>query len=139
MKRASAKAPPRPDPRIAALRDVVAREVTRLDDVEVRKVMSSEGWFTRGSLFALVSRQARIVVRLSDEEAQDELLAIAGASPWRIGDKAPMRAWIELPPSMHADRKALGKWLKRAWALAPTAKPKTKKSSHGDGPLPLTR
>ncbi len=111
---------------IAATQDLVQRAVDRLDGVERRKVLASEAWFTRGSLFALVSRPGRIVVRLPDEGAQDELLALEGAAMWRIGKKAPMRAWLELPESMHGDRKALAAWLKRAWSLAPTAKPKPK-------------
>src|SRR5262249_52949761 len=98
-----------------------------LAGVELRKVLSSEAWFTRGSLFALVSRDARVVVRLADATAQDELLAVEGARPWKIGAKAPMRAWIETPEPMTTDRKALAQWVKRAWTLAPTAKTVGKK------------
>jgi len=54
---------------IAATQDLVQRAVDRLDGVERRKVLASEAWFTRGSLFALVSRPGRIVVRLPDEGA----------------------------------------------------------------------
>ncbi|HKA87474.1 MAG TPA: hypothetical protein VKE22_07400 [Haliangiales bacterium] len=115
------------DDEIATLRDLVAKIVTKLDGVELRPILRSEGWFTRGSLFVLVSRQGRIVVRLPTEEAQDDLLALPGASPWRIGNKPPMRAWIELPAAMHSDRKALGGWLRRAWELAPAAKAKKKR------------
>jgi TfoX/Sxy family transcriptional regulator of competence genes len=119
------------DPRVIALREVVQRVVDKLDGVERRKVLGSDAWFTRGSLFTLVSRQAKIVVRLADEAAQDELLAIPGAALWRIGKKAPMRSWLELPEAMHDDKKALAAWLKRAWALAPDAKKKPVRKKGG--------
>jgi TfoX/Sxy family transcriptional regulator of competence genes len=115
------------DPRVIALREKVQRAVDKLEGVERRKVLASDAWFTRGSLFTLVSRDARVVVRLDDAAAQDELLAIPGASMWRIGKKAPMRSWLELPEAMPDDRKLLAAWLKRAWSLAPDAKKKVKK------------
>jgi TfoX/Sxy family transcriptional regulator of competence genes len=117
------------NPRIAAAREALARAVAGLDGVALRKVLASEAWFARGSLFALVSRDARVVVRLPDESAQDELLAVAGARPWKIGAKAPMRAWIELPEEMNGDRKTLAKWVKRGWELAPTAKTNRKRAT----------
>jgi TfoX/Sxy family transcriptional regulator of competence genes len=108
------------------LEETVDAIVARLEDVEKRRMFASNGWFTRGSLFAFLARQGRVVVRLPEKQAQDELLAVDGATMWRIGKKAPMRAWIAVPEDMHEDRRALGKWLKRAWSLAPS-KPQRKK------------
>ena len=78
---------------------------------------------------ALVSRDARIVVKLPDRQAQDALLALAGAECWSIGKKAPMRAWIQLPESMHDDLEALEAWLRRAVAGAATRERRPKARS----------
>ncbi len=86
-----------------------------------RKVLASDGWFKGGKLFTLVTKQGRIVVRLPDESAQDELLSLDGTSEWKIGKKAPMRSWLQLPERFHDDTAALTTWLKRAWALTPGA------------------
>jgi TfoX/Sxy family transcriptional regulator of competence genes len=132
--RRAAKSPPkhaattsaeeRPAPRASAslvlhLQDSLQEIIDGFDGVVRRKVLSSDGWFKGGKLFALVTKQARIVVRLPEESAQNELLSLAGASEWKIGKKAPMRSWIQVPERMHDDADALSQWLKRAWFLAP--------------------
>jgi TfoX/Sxy family transcriptional regulator of competence genes len=80
-------------------------------------MLVSIGWTVNDRVFALVSRQARVIVRLPDESAQRELLAIEGAGPWKFGTRAPPRGWLQLPESMHDDREALETWLHRAWQL----------------------
>jgi TfoX/Sxy family transcriptional regulator of competence genes len=109
------------------LEETVEGIVARFDGVEKRRMFASNGWFTRGSLFVFLAQKGRVVLRLPDTKAQDELLALDGATMWRIGDKAPMRAWIAVPEAMHDDRRALGAWLKRGWSLAPEAKKKTQR------------
>jgi len=104
---------------IAYLQDLVQQAVAPLEGVTRRKALRSDGWFVRGSLFALVNRDARIVVRLVDEAAQAEAHALPGAELWRIGKKAPMRAWVLLPETFHDDVEQLGHWVRRAWATAP--------------------
>jgi hypothetical protein len=103
---------------IAHLQELVHQKIGGIRGIVRRKALASDGWFVGGSLVALVNRDARIVVKLTEKAAQDELLAIDGAEGWRIGKKAPMRAWILLPESMHDDDEALGYWLKRAIAAA---------------------
>ena len=51
---------------LAYLRDEVERAVAPLAGVERKRMFASDGWFVRGSLFALVSTQGRVVVRLPD-------------------------------------------------------------------------
>ena len=79
--------------------------------------------------FALVSRQARIVVRLTEESAQQELLALDGAEPWQIGKRKLMRDWLLLPEAMHDDPDAMQEWLKRAWTEARAAGPRPKRKA----------
>lgn len=109
---------------IGYLQDQVQQAVTSLPGVTRRRALRSDGWFVRGSMFTLVNRQARIVVRLDDPAAQAEAHALAGAEGWRIGKKAPMRAWVLLPEDFHDDPKAIAVWVRRAYALAPTKKVK---------------
>jgi TfoX/Sxy family transcriptional regulator of competence genes len=104
---------------IAHLQELVQEAVAPLAGVTRRRVLRSDGWFVRGSLFTLVNRDARIVVRLDDLAAQDEAHALAGAAGWAIGKKKPMRAWVLLPETFHDDPEAIAGWVKRAWELAP--------------------
>ena len=113
---------------ISHLQELVEAAVGRLDGVSRRRVLASDGWFAGGSLFALVSRKARVIVKLPDASAQDEALALDGAAMWQIGKKAPMRAWIQLPESFHDDEEALAAWLRRAWTLNRAAPPRPKRA-----------
>jgi TfoX/Sxy family transcriptional regulator of competence genes len=83
----------------------------------------------------LVSRQGRIIVKLPDEEAQRELLALEGAEPWRFGRRAPPRGWLQLPESFHDDPEALERWLRRARSLGrdTTSAPAKRKKRKASG------
>jgi len=123
-------ASPAPASLIAYLNDVVGEAVCSLAGVGRRKLLVSTGWSVNERVFALVSRQGRIVVRLPDDAAVAELLALDGAEPWKYGTRAPPRGWVQLPEVMHEDAPALQAWLQRAWQLgrdAP-AKPKRKRA-----------
>ena len=116
---------------IPHLQELVQEAVSGLAGIERRKALVSDGWFVRGKMFALVSRQARIIVRLVDPAAQSELLALEGASNWKIKNRKPLRDWLQLPEEFHDDRDAVAVWVKRAWAdaqaQAGTARKKTAK------------
>jgi len=101
----------------------VQRSVDGLRGVTRRRVLASDGWFAGGKLFALVSRQARIVVKVAVPATQDELLALDGAQMWQIGKKAPMRGWIQLPEAFHDDDEALQRWIARAFTEVQQAAP----------------
>ena len=102
---------------IAYLQERVVEGVEGLPGVTRRKVLASDGWFVDDKLFTFVNRQARVVVRLPDAAAADELLATPGATPWQYGKKAPMRGWLLLPEDMHDDAEALRRWVHRAHGL----------------------
>lgn len=112
------------DSLIRHLQDLVHGLVSPWAGVSRRKMLRSDGWFVRGSAFTLVNRDARIVVRLVEAADQDALFALPGVEGWRIGKKAPMRAWILLPEAFHDDPEALVPWLERAWKSAPAKKVK---------------
>jgi TfoX/Sxy family transcriptional regulator of competence genes len=124
---------------IAHLQDVVQSLVGGLRGVSRRRVLASDGWFVGGALFTLVSRQARIVVKVPDGGVQDELLALDGAQMWQIGKKAPMRAWIQLPEALHDDEEALKAWLERAWTLNSAGPPRPSKRRAPSRTRPRTR
>jgi TfoX/Sxy family transcriptional regulator of competence genes len=103
---------------IVHLQDQLQAIAERCGPFERRKVLASDGWFAGGKLFALVTRKGRVVVKLADPAAQDALLALPGTTPWQIGKRAPMRAWLQLPESMHDEPDALFRWVQAAWRLA---------------------
>jgi TfoX/Sxy family transcriptional regulator of competence genes len=103
---------------VTHLQDIVHALVMPFGGVTRRTMFASDGWFVNEKVFTLVSKEGRIVVRLPDPAAQDELLSLAGASMWQIPNKPPMRGWLELPETMHDDETALRVWLRRAASLA---------------------
>ena len=119
---------------IEHLREQVQDAVQRLAGVERRKLLVSIGWMVNARTFALVSRQARIIVRLTDPAAQQALLALDGAEPWQIGKRKPMQDWLQLPEAMHDDPEALREWLALAWAQAREAGPKRKAAKRRKAP-----
>ena len=127
---------------IADLQDLVAEALASRRGVSRRRVLASDGWFVNGRLFTLVNRQARIVVRLPDQAAQDELLQIRGTGQWTIGAKMPMRGWLLLPESAHDDSALLSAWLTRAFTLAesaPATTPKPRRPTAGSKQDPPAR
>jgi TfoX/Sxy family transcriptional regulator of competence genes len=113
----SVKSPPAPASLIAYLNETVSDAVKDLPGVGRRKLLVSTGFSVNERVFALVSRQGRVVVRLPDEALARELLALEGAEPWKYGSKAPPRGWVQLPEWMHDAPDALRTWLERAWQL----------------------
>lgn len=112
---AASQRPKVPDSLLEHLRDVLREAVDRLPGVGQRKMLVSVGWTVNDRVFALVSRDGRIVVRLPDEEARRELEAL-GAKTWTFGSRAP-RDWLVLPETMHDDTDLLRTWVKRAWQI----------------------
>ncbi|MET0386457.1 MAG: TfoX/Sxy family protein [Polyangiales bacterium] len=120
----SAALPRAPESLITYLREQVQQVVGRLEGVGLRKLLVSTGWAVNERVFTFVNRQGRIVVRLPDEAAQQALLALDGAEPWRYSQRAPPRGWLLLPESMHDDPDDLRAWLTRAYQLARDTTPK---------------
>jgi 3-methyladenine DNA glycosylase AlkD/TfoX/Sxy family transcriptional regulator of competence genes len=98
------------------LDEQVSAAVRPLAGVGRRKMLVSFGFTVHDRVFALVSRQSRIVVRAPDAEVRAELLKL-GATPWKFSKRAAPRDWLQLPETMHDDSEALAIWLRRAWEL----------------------
>jgi 3-methyladenine DNA glycosylase AlkD/TfoX/Sxy family transcriptional regulator of competence genes len=98
------------------LDEQVSAAVRPLAGVGRRKMLVSFGFTVNDRVFALVSRQSRIVVRAPDAALRAELSKL-GATPWKVGTRAAPRDWLQLPETMHDDSEALAIWLRRAWEL----------------------
>ena len=112
-----------PESLLEYLREQLQELVGGLAGVSRKKMLVSVGWAVNDRTFALVSRQGRVVVRLPDAGAEQELLAIEGAEPWKFGTRAPPRGWVQLPEAMHDDAEELRGWLRRAWELNASGAP----------------
>lgn len=81
--------------------------------------------FAAGQIFAVVGDEDRICVRLPEEKAFAEAMALPGAGGFDPGhDGKPMRHWVLLPATMLDEPRELAEWVKRAHALALKEPPK---------------
>lgn len=88
-----------------------------LDSVVPKRLFGCDGWFARGNIFALVWKDGRVGLRLSEAELLTEALSLEGAGPWLQGGK-PVRHWALLPKTWAAEPAKLRAWGRRAHALA---------------------
>lgn len=94
-----------------------------LPAVAKRRMFGCQAWFADGAIFGLIWKEGRIGVRLPDEGVFAELMGMAGADPWRAGDRA-MAHWVLVPEEFHDDEDALRRWVERAHGIALAAPPK---------------
>lgn len=92
--------------------------------------------FVGGKIFANVTVDGRIGVKLTVAWCLEELAAMPGASPWLLGKK-PMEGWVLLPESLNASDVAVREWVERAHACA-TGKMPLRKMDF-DHPPPTAR
>lgn len=88
-----------------------------LDGVETKRLFGCDGYFMNGNIFALVWKDGRLGLRLTDASSHATLLAMEGADPWRMGGEL-MRHWVLLPVGMHTKAAQLKAWASRAWKQA---------------------
>lgn len=75
--------------------------------------------FAAGQIFVVVGDEDRICVRLPEEKAFAEAMALPGAGGFDPGhDGRPMRHWVLLPGTMLDEPRELAEWVKRAHVLA---------------------
>ncbi len=110
------------------LRALVETAAEGLSAVRRRRIFGCDALFADAEVFALVWREGRIAVKLTDEKSFGELIDQTGAALWKPGGTA-MAHWILLPPKMHEDKKTLRRWVHRAHAQA-TRSP-TEKTAKG--------
>lgn len=93
-----------------------------------RAMFGGHGFFApNGGMFAGVVDDDRIILKLADEAARGELVALGG-HPWTYQDKMTMREWIVVPDSFYDEPTTLAAWARRAHQLAPPKKAKAARS-----------
>jgi len=110
-----AKSPP-------ALVDAFAAALPDDPRVERRSMFGYPAAFANGQLFTGL-HQSDLMVRLGDTD-RAALLALRGAKPFEPMPGRPMREYAVVPAAMHADRRALRGWMKKALGYASALPPK---------------
>ncbi len=112
------------------LRDLLNAAAATLPDVHWRKMFGWPALFSDRAIFALVSEKARILVRLPDPAAYQELLASPGADTWQFEQEPnPIKHWVMVPESFHHQPELLEQWVRRAYDLSLTQEVKKRKRS----------
>lgn len=88
-----------------------------LKNVVEKRMFGCHALFAKDAVFGLVWKEGRIGVRLPDEAAFGELMALKGAAPWKAGAMT-MSHWVLVPPAMHDDGRSLAKWVTKAHGIA---------------------
>lgn len=92
-----------------------------------RKMFGGHGLFAQnGGMFAGIVDDDQIVLKLADEAARAELIAL-GTGPWVYKGKQgamSMAQWILVPDDFYDEPQKLAAWAARAHKLAPAGKPK---------------
>jgi TfoX/Sxy family transcriptional regulator of competence genes len=99
-----------------------------LANVTRRKMFGCDALFANDAVFALVWKEGRIGVKLTDSAAFDEAMALAGAAPWRAGPKT-ISSWVLLPTEVVDDAHSLAQWVARAHAQAASGTSSGKKAN----------
>ncbi len=92
------------------------------------------GFFApNGGMFAGIVTDDRIIFKLADEKARQELAAVGGEAWIYPGDGKPMtmREWILAPDAFYDEPELMQQWAARAHKLVPgkVKKPAAKKSA----------
>ena len=92
----------------------------------VRKMFGGHGFFApNGGMFAGIVTDDEVILKLADEKARSELIAIGG-HPWTYegkGKPMTMQEWIVVPESFYDDHDLFSTWAKRAHRLVPPKRP----------------
>jgi TfoX/Sxy family transcriptional regulator of competence genes len=83
-----------------------------------RKMMGHDCLFAPGGIFALVTKDGRIGLRLPDAAAFAELRGQPGAADFAPMGRKGFAHWVLVSEELHDDPIALGRWLQRAHALS---------------------
>ena len=90
--------------------------------------------FVAGKIFANVTVEGRIGVKLTVPWCFEDLAAMPGAAPWALGKKV-MEHWVLLPEALAADDSTLREWVERAFLCVTDKLP----SRRADVPPPTAR
>lgn len=96
------------------LNELIEEGVRGIREVSRRRMFGGDAYFVGDSIFALVLKSGRIVVRLTETASHDELMAVDEAEPWFVSPTKRMSNWVVVPEGFHDDDEALRLWLRRA-------------------------
>lgn len=101
-------------------------------DVRKQRMFGCDAYFVGDTIFALIWKDGRIGIKLTDRAAFDELMAIEGAEPWSPM-QSKMSSWVLVPEEFHDDPETLTPWVRRACqaqaVAGRTAKPAARKAA----------
>lgn len=109
-----------------------------LPGVERKRMPGGYALFAGGKIFANVTLDARIGLKLPVAWCLAELASLPGAAPWKLGQKI-MEGWVLIPESFHHDDGALREWVERAHACATGKVPVRRPDILDDPPPPTAR
>ena len=114
------------------LLSLLLNRTAELEGVSRRKTLGCEAFFRDGALFALVWKEGRIALRLTDPALFSELRGLPGTKPWSP-PTLNTSGWLLVPEAFHEDEEALDTWVRRAWTCAGNAPPKKAKAAAAQG------
>lgn len=103
-----------------------------LEGVSRRKMFGCDAFFRDEAIFALVWKEGRIALRLTDPALFSELRGMPGTKPWNPST-VNMSGWLLVPEAFHEDEASLDTWVRRAWTCAGNAPPKKAKAAKAKG------
>ena len=102
---------------LARLKAVFDGSMAGLEGVEPKRLFGCDAYFVNGNIFALVWKEGRLGLRLTDELSRSELMARPGAEAW-VMDSKIVRFWVLLPRAWHARPAHLREWALVSWREA---------------------
>lgn len=105
--------------------------------VRIQKMFGGHGFFApNGGMFAGIVTDDAVMLKLEDEAAKAELVALGGHAWVYQGRDKPMTmaSWIIVPESFYDDQELFSAWARRAHTLVPPKKLSAKKKSKKAGP-----
>lgn len=102
---------------LTRLKAVLDGALAGLENVSPKRLFGCDAWFAQGNIFALVWKEGRLGLRLSDSALQAQALAEPGAEPWLQEGKA-VKHWVLLPQAWNSQPALLRSWGRRAYGLA---------------------
>lgn len=88
-----------------------------LEKVERKRMPGGYALFVAGKIFANVTVDGRIGLKLSVPWCFEELASLSGADLWKLRDRV-MDGWLLVPERFHGDQALLQKWIARAHGCA---------------------
>lgn len=88
-----------------------------LAGVERKRMPGGYALFVAGKIFANVTVEGRVGLKLPVAWCFEELAAMPGAGAWKLGQKT-MEGWVLVPEIFHVTDAALREWVERAYACA---------------------